>query len=272
MSLALLAPSGADLPLVAKLAVAVLLTFYVGGPLVVLTVHKQPARMKAAPLLSLDVVWQIDPEAGTCLQEAARRLTELGFVVGQPLRIPTSANSVGYGIVGEGPDGDVAESYVLVRRTKEQVIRRDWTNFHSQTRLFARTVTSNSVSSSGIPSRAGHNSFSAPGLKDLARLYEFHSVRVSDSGGRRRGAAPLGNQAAFVESEGASSTDNMVARGYARRSGREGETLRMTAKGAFLVAWRQLPPWNNIAAAKARRRLTELEARVSRAARLVRSA
>ena len=272
MSLALLAPFATDFPVIGQLGVAVLATFYLGGPLFALATQKQPARLRVEPLLSLDVVRQLDPEAATSLQEAATRLAELGFAVGQPLRMPTSESSVGFGIIGEAPNGDVAESYVLVRSTKDQVIRRDWTNFHSQTRNFARTLTSNSITSSGIPSRAGHSSFSARGLKDLARLYALHELRVADSGGRRRGARPLGSQAAFVESEWATSTDNMVARGYSRRSGSNGETLRITPKGAFLVAWRQLPPWSNIAAARARRGLTVLEARLPREAPFPRTA
>lgn len=273
MSLALLAPTGIDFPLIGKVAMTAIVLLYVGVPLLSLAMHSQPAKLTAMPLLSLDIVRQLDPEAATYLQDAASRLAALGFTVGQPLRLPTSEVSVGYAILGEKPDGDIAETCVLVRRVEAQVIRREWTNFHSHTRNVARTVTSNAISDSGIPSRGGVNSFSAPGVKDLARLYELHRVRVRDFGGRRRGAPALGNPAAFAESEWAASTDNMVARGYARLSGKDGEkTLRLTAKGAFLIAWRQLPPWNKIAEARARRDVAALEARIIREVPLERSA
>ena len=272
MSLALLATNGTSFPVLGTLAVSCIVIVYVGGPLLALFTHRQAARLTASPLLSFDIVRQIDPDVATRLQAAASALTELGFVVGQPLRLPIAERSVGFAIVGEAPNGDVAESCVLIRTIEQQVIRRDWTNFHSQTRNFARTVTSNSVDASGIPSRAGHSAFSARGLKDLARLYQLHGVRVGDSGGRRRGAPPLGDQAAFVESEWVGSIENMVVRGYLRRGGTDGETCLLTAKGAFLSAWRQLPPWKNIADAKARRGLTDLEARVPRGAPLARSA
>ncbi len=272
MSFAITALAGTNMLQIGAIALTLIALLYVGGPLLSLATHKQPARLEASALLSLDVVSQIEADVAPALQDAASQLAALGFVTGSPLRAPTAENSVAFAIIGEAPNGDLAESWVLVRKTEQQVIRRNWTSFHSQTRNFARTITSNAVSASGIPSAGGRTAFSAPAMMDLAQLYRLHAIRVADSGGRRRGAPALGGQAAFVESEWAISTENMVARGYARRSGSDGATIRLTAKGAFLIGWRQLPPWKEIAASKARRRLAELEARVPIDAPLARSA
>ena len=270
--LAILAPAETPVPVLVKLTIALIAILYVFTPLYALIFQKQRARMTATAMPSFDVMRQMDADSTDMLQGMANQMAGLGFAVGQPLRIPTSDTGVGYAVLGEAPNGDVAESYVLTRPNKDGIARHDWTNFHSHTRNVARTVTSNTTLSSGIAPRAGHNSFSARGVKDLGRLYGLHEVRVRDSGGRRRQSPPLGDHATFVESEAAAGTDNMVARGYSRRSGPSGETLRLTPKGAFLIAWRQLPPWTNVAAAKAERTIAELEARVPRTAPLARSA
>ena len=245
--------------------------FYVGVPLLVLARHRHRAHPPATTLPSLDEVKGVDLEAGVMLERGATALRSIGFWTGLPVHVALSDRVEGFVVVGTAPDGDVAETYVVLQTLRNRVVRRQWTTIHSHTHHFSRTLTSNVAIRSGIRPPAGYNPFHAIGVADVAHMYALHELSVRDDGGRRANPPRPEDHAAWVQSDTARGQDNMIARGYAWLSGRNGETLRLTPKGAFLMTWHQLPPLKQLAAARSRRRLAEMEERLTREQGLARA-
>ncbi|NUQ19598.1 MAG: hypothetical protein HOQ09_01425, partial [Gemmatimonadaceae bacterium] len=91
-------------------------------------------------------------------------------------------------------------------------------------------------------------------------LYAIHQGRVADALAHGARIVPLtvADPVAYQQREEQSSISNALSCGYWSR---RGEQLVLTWKGAFLSAWRLLPPWKQLVA----RRDERLAARFARA-------
>lgn len=261
-----------NVPSIVSVSATIVAMWYLLMPLVIMAIQTQRANPVAVQLRSFDEVKRADLNTGLLLESAASELGKLDFRTGMPVRIQMSASSTGYALVGEASNGDVAEAYVLLRSTPERTTRTAWLNFHSDTRTFRQTVTSNMPTITGIPPIAGNKAVRALGVTDFARLYALHEVAVRDSGGRRPSQGRPLDHAAYIAGETDRGSDNMCAHGWAWRTGNNRETLRLTPKGAFLMVWYKLPPLHQIAAARVKRELAALEQRVARDPRASRAA
>lgn len=109
----------------------------------------------------------------------------------------------------------------------------------------AKIRTSNSPLPAITPAPAGESRIRLPAEQNAGRLYAIHMRRVADAtaGGKRIDPLTIGNPVAYQHGEELSSLAQFVASGYWRR---KGDRLTLTWKGAFLSAWRLLPPWRGI--------------------------
>ncbi|HEX8851064.1 MAG TPA: hypothetical protein VF761_16160 [Gemmatimonadaceae bacterium] len=244
---------------------------YLGLPLLVLARHRLRAHPPATMLPSLDEVKGVDLEAGIMLERGAAALQAIGFRTGLPVRVAPSEHLEGFVVVGVAPNGDVAEVYVALQRRGARLVRQQWTTIHSHTQSHSRTLTSNVSTRLGIRPPCGYKRFHAIGVTDVAHMYALHELSVQDDGGRRPNPPRPEDHAAWVQSDTARGQDNMFARGYAWRGGKNGDTLRLTPKGAYLIAWHQLPPLKQLSAARSRRRLAEMEERLAGVERTARA-
>lgn len=105
--------------------------------------------------------------------------------------------------------------------------------------------TSNSPLPSITPAPTGESRIRLPAEQNAARLYAIHARRLADAAaaGDRIDRLTIGNPVAYQQDEELSSLAQSVASGYWRRNG---DRLTPTWKGAFLSAWRLLPPWRGI--------------------------
>lgn len=109
----------------------------------------------------------------------------------------------------------------------------------------AKIRTSNSPLPAITPAPAGESRIRLPAEQNAGRLYALHSRRVDEAlaTGKRIDRLSIGDPVAYQHQEELSSLAQFVASGYWRRSG---DRLTLTWKGAFLSAWRLLPPWRGI--------------------------
>ena len=109
----------------------------------------------------------------------------------------------------------------------------------------AKIRTSNSPLPSITPAPAGESRMRLPAEQNAGRLYAIHMHRVAQAtaAGKRIDRLTIGNPVAYQHAEELSSLAQFVASGYWRRNG---DRLTLTWKGAFLSAWRLLPPWRGI--------------------------
>lgn len=114
--------------------------------------------------------------------------------------------------------------------------------FTSRLRDGRKIRTSNSPLPAITPPPAGESRFRLPSERDGTRLFAIHARRVGDAtaAGARLDSLTIGDPVAYQHAEELSSLAQFVASGYWQR---KGDRLTLTWKGAFLSAWRMLPPW-----------------------------
>lgn len=109
----------------------------------------------------------------------------------------------------------------------------------------AKLRTSNSPLPAITPAPAGESRIRLPAEQNAGRLYAIHVRRVAEAtaAGKRIDRLTIGDPVAYQHAEELASLAQFVASGYWRRNG---DRLTLTWKGAFLSAWRLLPPWRGI--------------------------
>jgi hypothetical protein len=109
----------------------------------------------------------------------------------------------------------------------------------------AKIRTSNSPLPAITPTPAGESRLRLPTEQNAGRLYAIHVHRVAEAtaAGKSIDRLTIGDPVAYQHREELSSIAQFVDSGYWRRTG---ERLTLTWKGAFLSAWRLLPPWRGI--------------------------
>ena len=105
--------------------------------------------------------------------------------------------------------------------------------------------TSNSPLAAITPAPAGESRLRLPRERDTERLYAVHLRRMGEAtaAGAKVERLTIGDPVAYQHREELSSLAQFVSCGYWQRSG---DRLTLTWRGAFLSAWRLLPPWREI--------------------------
>ena len=171
--------------------------------------------------------------------QTQRTLAALGFGKLSVLR-----QRQGVVVLAETGDGTIASGLAL---PKSDGSVHSLIGFTTQLTGGAKIRTSNSPLPSITPAPAGEDRLRLAGERDAARLFEIHQARVARAVGSGKRVVPLSvaDPVAYQRREEQSSIAQAVACGYWYRSG---EQLALTWKGAFLSAWRLLPPWKQLAA------------------------
>jgi hypothetical protein len=106
--------------------------------------------------------------------------------------------------------------------------------------------TSNSKSASVFPPNRRGKAIRCPGIWDLELLHRFHRARVERDGGGRMATLDRAKSAlARVEWEHRETFERLIRAGYFKMDA-AGENYVRTVKGAYLMAYRLLPPWKQI--------------------------
>src|SRR5438105_1095463 len=122
--------------------------------------------------------------------------------------------------------------------------------------------TSNSASATCYPRDPRIDWMVVRGMRDLARLYQFHLARVKRAVERRAGVVPpppirplptADNVKEYMLRDWDESCARHERIGYDRLD-REAGVWRSTLKGSFLKTWRLLRPWKQISCALRDRR------------------
>ena len=168
----------------------------------------------------------------------SRRVLEaLGFANFAVLR-----QGAGVVLLAEAEPGTVATALAIQKKDGRL---HALLGFTTRLRGGGKIRTSNSPLPAITPAPAGESRLRLPAEQNAGRLYAIHVQRVSEAtaAGARIDPVSMGNPVAYQRGEELASLAQFVASGYWRRTG---DRLTLTWKGAFLSAWRLLPPWRAI--------------------------
>jgi hypothetical protein len=145
-------------------------------------------------------------------------------------------------LLAESEPGTVATA-LAIQKSNGQL--HALVGFTTKLRGGTRLRTSNSPLAAITPAPADESRLRLPAERDVGRLYALHKRRVAEAtaGGAAVERLAIGDPVAYQHREELSSIAQFVNSGYWQRNG---DRLVLTWKGAFLSAWRLLPPWRDI--------------------------
>ena len=218
------------------IVVAAILAPWWLGPLRIKEKQKRPASPSEMELLP--GLAAVPAALAAFAAETQRTLTALGFG-----RFAILKQRQGIVLLGIDDTGTVAAGLAL---PKPDGSIHSLVGFTTQLAGGAKIRTANSPLPSIVPPSSGEDRLRLHTERDASRLYSLHKARVAGAvaAGKRVAALDVSDPIAYQRREEQSSIAQAVACGYwARR----GEQLVLTWKGAFLSAWRMLPPWRQLA-------------------------
>lgn len=170
--------------------------------------------------------------------ETQRTLPALGFA-----KLAIIRQKTGVIVLAESESGTVATGIAV---PKADATIHSLIGFTTQLVGGGKIRTANASLPSILPAPWGELRARYPQVRDTARLYAIHTQRVAQAvaGGARVERLTVADPIAYQKRVEASGIAHAVSSGYWRRNG---DHLVLTWKGAFLSAWRMLPPWRSLA-------------------------
>ena len=222
-------------PTVITVVVLLALAPYWLGPIRIKFKQSRPASPKGMEPVA-DAA-SLPPALASFVAASRRALEALGFANFALLR-----QGAGVVLLADIAPGTVATA-LAIRKADGQL--HSLVGFTTELRGGRKIRTSNSPLPSITPAPAGESKLRLPNERDTSRLYAVHAHRVKEAtaAGARIGELRVGDPVAYQHREELSSLAQFVASGYWQR---KGDQLTPTWKGAFLSAWRLLPPWRGI--------------------------
>lgn len=167
-----------------------------------------------------------------------RSLTALGYAGFALIRQPA-----GVALLAEDGSGSIAVGLAL---PKKDGTVHSLVGFTTQLSDGRKLRTSNAPLPPILPARTGESRLRLPQSRDVAQLHAIHRRRVAESvaAGATIARLSISDPIAYQQREEATSLRHAVQCGYWVQ---RGERLGLTWKGAFLSAWRLLPPWRDLA-------------------------
>lgn len=228
------------------------IVFYVGMPLLVLTQQKFEARPKMIRFDVDDFDWPA--EIDQLFTEAVDDLAESGFEVVDGLFLPSAVQNVKTALI------------LLVNRTEKDAamvtamyaqpvssgsLKTLYVEFSTQFDDGLVYDTNNSSQMSAFPQRADTELHQFVRVKDATTLYQIHQA-ILERDGRSRSQKVMrfdrdfgGDAVAFLQNAMAEEFDDAADIGYLKRV-EGGNNFAPTLKGAFLMVWKELWPWKLI--------------------------
>jgi len=205
------------------------------GPITIKLKQSRPASPQGMQLVPDPAL--LPPVLAGFVAASRRALEALGFGNFAILR-----QGAGVVLLAEIEPGTVATALALQKKDGQL---HSLVGFTSQLRHGGKIRTSNSPLPAITPAPVGESRVRLPRERDTSRLYAIHRGRVATAtaSGARMDRLAVADPVAYQNAEELSSLAQSVACGYWQRSG---DRLTLTWKGAFLSAWRLLPPWRDI--------------------------
>lgn len=242
------APYHADLtaPLAVVVALMLLAPYWL-GPIRIKFKQSRPASPEGMQLVS-DVA-SLPPPLAAFATASRRGLEALGFANFAVLR-----GRAGIAVLGDIEPGTVATALAI---QKSDGHLHSLVGYTTQLRGGRKLRTSNAPFAAITPAPAGEDRLRLPRERDATRLFAVHERRLREAtgAGAQLDRLTVGDPVAYQHREELASLAQFVASGYWRR---QGDRLTLTWKGAFLSAWRLLPPWREIGRGRDERRAQAL--------------
>ena len=226
-------------PILGAIVAMMLLAPYWLGPITIKFKQSRAAAPEEMQLVANAA--SLPPLLAAFVTSSGRDLEALGFGNFAILR-----GRAGVVLLGEIEQGTIATALAIPKKDGQL---HSLVGFTTQLRGGRKLRTSNSPLAAITPAPEGESRLRLPRERDAARLYAVHVRRLGDAtaAGATIDRLTVADPVAYQHREQLSSLAESVASGYWRRSG---ERLTLTWKGAFLSAWRLLPPWREISRAR----------------------
>lgn len=235
-----------------------LLRLYIIGPL-----RSRGRPIKAAFDRTEISLEEIPSPAKESVIEIAQMLAAAGFTAALHLRSSNpTPNTDGYESVWLSTSDETIASILVTQLRREKGPRtRIMCGFATELDDGTSISTSNSGSQGVFVRNPRVDSVRWPGVKPLEFLLQLHRARVARLKGSRSAIPPVAKEmAAKLEREHRETMERQVTAGYFWHD-TANYVYRSTLKGAFLMRWRLLRPWKEIAYSRNERKLrTELDA------------
>lgn len=205
------------------------------GPIVIKFKQSRPAAPQGMEPVTDPTT--LPPRLGAFVTGSRQALETLGFANFAVLR-----QGAGVVLLAEIDPGTIATALAIEKKDRSL---HALLGFTTRLRGGGKLRTSNSPLAAITPAPTGESRIRLPAEQNAGRLYAIHARRVAEAtaAGSPVDRLTMGNPVAYQRSEELSSLAHFVASGYWQRNG---DRLTLTWKGAFLTAWRLLPPWREI--------------------------
>ena len=201
------------------------------GPILIRFKQTRPASPQGMKVVGDD---DIPPVLAPFVARTRRELEALGFSGFAVLK-----QTAGIALLSADVAGSVAVGLAL---PKKDGTVHSLVGFTTQLRRGPKLRTSNSPLPSIVPSPRNETRLRLPDEHDVAKLHAIHARRVARAiaGGGAIEPLSMSDPLAYQEREERVNRTHAVECGYWVP---RGDRLGLTWKGAFLSAWRLLPPW-----------------------------
>ncbi|HEV7994256.1 MAG TPA: hypothetical protein VGP25_20700 [Gemmatimonadaceae bacterium] len=227
--------------------VGLLLSRYVRGPM---ALYRMPATVFNARMRLVDTSESVDPHVQAFIEQTESALISDGFVLPQRIAISAESPLPSLESVLENPvTGDLANVVAMLSKSSTEmspVVTA--VTFRSAFTDGRQLQTSNSTHVGFWPDQPTHDNVVLPDVRDPLELLQLHRARVARRSAAveqtklTRGTTPE-QRLAYATRQQLDSTNFLIACGYRKRSP---QGVRLTARGATLMAWRRSFPWKQI--------------------------
>ncbi|HMO26444.1 MAG TPA: hypothetical protein PKB10_09250 [Tepidisphaeraceae bacterium] len=214
----------------------------IGLPLMILFTWSFPAQM-SPQFVTLGSGME---EAAGYFRSIERSLADEGFKATRPILPPGMGTAVGVMILlVNRRTGDAAAAAAIFARDGKggMVLKQKYLEFMTLFDNGHAILTGNSSELSAFAPVPERDSIMLPGVTSPSLLHRLHTQRVqlSPHARQQRVIPQPGEEAKFAVEEVIAAIDAQTRTGYMRRSG---NVYRPTIKGAFLMVWKNLPPFS----------------------------
>jgi len=236
------------------------LVVYVGGPILVRFIQKQPAHPELAPV----ELQGLPAQVLKFFERAAESLAAEGFT--PSVRLAYAQRDVAFVVELHlnRVAGDAAVAIAAYERaTNAARLKTSYVEFATECADGSALDTNNSSVHVVLPQRPGKRLLQLPNVEDVSLLYRIHRTAWEDFAPGKKGTLPRPGE---ERSElAASMTKELVAAaaaGYMYLD-EASDVYRPTWKGAFLMGWQVIWPGSAIVKARMRRQVAPILGQVT---------
>ncbi len=235
------------------------LIVYVGGPVLVRFIQKQPAHPELRPVERQD----LPAEVSRFFQRTAESLAAEGFTPSD--RLAHAQRNVAFVVELHlnRPRGDAVAAIAVYERTKDAArLKSSYVEFATEFLDGSEIDTNNCAILNVLARRADKKLLQLPDVEDVSLLYKVHRAALEDFAPGRKGTLPApGEERSELAASMTKELTGAAEAGYMYLD-EASDVYRPTWDGAFLMTWMSIWPGSAIVRARMKRTVAPILSQV----------